>query len=255
MRRKTKRATQEEIQAFENSMHRRTDDADGSCSQGDPCLCNFTWLDDTALSALPYDLLLKTAAQYRDIIIGLLEDRKELTGAFRTVLERNNILITDEFGKKSEKLSVLLGGSQSDSRAPRDEDIDDGEERSAFGEDPVKSFDRDADKAKDKQEEPEACTDTSGSGSEDGHGQDDGEKEKKKEKKARTWKPVRSKGCLEKQCRDLPAIQKVIEMKEEELEDIFGKGNYRRMESNDKEIIEYEYVPRTLYVRKTVLCA
>ena len=75
MRRKTKRATQEEIQAFENSMHRRTDDADGSCSQGDPCLCNFTWLDDTALSALPYDLLLKTAAQYRDIIIGLLEKK------------------------------------------------------------------------------------------------------------------------------------------------------------------------------------
>ncbi|MBR2560583.1 MAG: transposase [Lachnospiraceae bacterium] len=256
MRRKTKRATQEEIQAFENSMHRKADDADGSCSQGDPCLCNFAWLDDTALSALPYDSLLRTAAQYRDIITGLLEDRKELTGAFRTVLERNNVLITDEFGKKSEKLSVLLGVSQSDGRQPRDEDIDDGEERSAVGENPVKSFDRDADKVKDKQEEPEACTDTSGSGSEDGHGQDgDGEKEKKKEKKARTWKPVRSKGCLEKQCRKLPTIQKVIEMTEEELEEIFGKGNYRRLEGNDKEIIEYEYVPRTLYVRKTVLCA
>ena len=285
MRKKTRRATQEEIQAFENSMHCQIKDADGACSQGDSCLCNFTWLDDVTMSSLPYDSLLKAAIHYRDIITGLLEDRKELTTAFRTVLERNNILITEEFGKKSEKLAVLLGVKKSGGRQLRDEAIGDGEERSLDGENPVKSFDCDADKTKDGQEEPKACTDTSGSGSEDSHGQDvdgekardgqeepeartdtsgsggknghnqDGDEEKENGKKGRTWKPVRSKGCLEKQCKDLPSIQKIIEMTEEELEHIFGKGNYRRMEGNDKEIIEYEYVPRTLYVRKTVLCA
>lgn len=252
MRRKTKRATPEEIQMFEKSMRRQTHAADDACFQGDPCLCDFTWLDDTALSALPHDALLKAAAQYRDIIAGLLEERKELTGAFRTVLERNNILLRDMFGRKSEKLAVLLGGSQSDGCRPRDEDHDDEGERNAGEGKPAKSFDCGADEAEDGREEPEACTETSGSESEGGRGQDGDGREKEK---TRTWKPVRSEGCLEKQCRDLPAIRKVIEMTEEELEDIFGKGNYRRRESNDKEIIEYEYVPRTLYVRKTVLCA
>ena len=253
MRRKVKRASEEEIRAFEKSMHRQTEhDPDGENLQGGPCLYDFTWLDDTTLATLPYHALLKAATQYRDIIMGLLEDQKELTGAFRTVLERNNILITDVFGRKSEKLAVLLGGSQPAGRQSRDEDSDNSGEINAGEEEPVKSSDCDVDKTGEDRREPDACAGTVGSGCGEGCGHD-GDEEKKK--KTRTWKPVRTEGCLEKQCRDLPAIQKVIEMKEEELEDIFGKGNYRRMESNDKEIIEYEYVPRTLYVRKTVLCA
>ena len=252
MRRKVKRASEEEILAFEKSMHRQTEhDPDGESLQGGPCLYDFTWLDDTALATLPYHALLKAATQYRDIIMGLLEDRKELTGAFRTVLERNNILITDVFGRKSEKLAVLLGGSRPAGRQSRDEDSDNGGEINAGIEEPVKSSDCDADKTGEDRWEPEACAGTVGSGCGEGSGQD-GDEEKKK--KARTWKPVRTEGCLEKQCRDLPVIQKVIEMKDEELENIFGKGNYRRMESNDKEIIEYEYVPRVIFLFKKETC-
>ena len=103
MRRKTRKATQEEIRAFENSMKSRTD---GTASTGGSCLCSFTWLDDAALAALSPDALLKVAAQYRDIIMGMEKERVELAGAFRTVLERNNILIKDVFGRKSERLAL-----------------------------------------------------------------------------------------------------------------------------------------------------
>ena len=245
MRRKIKRATQEEIQAFENSMKSQAcQGRDGAGSSGEPCLCDFTWLDDTALAALPHDKLLKAASQYRDIIMGLLEDKKELISAFRTVLERNNILIRDIFGRKSEKLAVLLGGSLPQS-GRSDDRHNDGDGGNADEDVPVKSFDRDAEKHGEGQEKP-------------GH---DRKKEAEagnsspEEKKKRTWKPVRSPGCLDKQCKDLPVVERTIEMTEAELEDIFGKGNYRRMGGNNKEIVEYEYIPRTIYVRKTILCA
>ena len=240
MRRKAKRATREEIRAFEESMR------NGAGPQAGPCLCDFVWLDDAALAALPQDSLLKTAARYRDIIMGLLEERKELTSAFRTVMERNNILLTDVFGRKSEKLSVLLGGSRPEDGQPGD---DGGNGGDGGAESPVKSYDSGSVNEGGSQERQE---DSTGSGTENGTGQegDGGEK-----KGTRTWKPKRTKGCLDKQCRDLPVIEKAIEMTEEELESVFGKGNFRRMEGNDKEVIEYEYVPRTIYVRRTILCA
>ena len=248
MKRKVKRATREEILAFENSTKSQACYArDGEWSSGDPCcpcVCNFTWLDDTALAALPHDALLKAAAQYRDIIMGLLEEKKELTGAFRTVLERNNILITDVFGRKNEKLVVLLGGSQPQGGQSREDDDD---EWNVNVDVPVKSSDRDAENHGEGQE---------GTGHASAEEDEAGKKGSEPEgKKGRTWKPVRSPGCLDRQCRELPAVERTIEMTDAELESIFGKGNYRRMEGNDKEIIEYEYIPRTLYVRKTVLCA
>ena len=258
MHKKTRRATREEIQAFENSMKSRAgNDPDGTNPGGNPCLCDFTWMDDAALDALSREALLKFAIQYRDIIVGLEEERKELTSAFRTVLERNNILITDIFGRKSEKLAVLLGERQPAGDQPPDKE--DGHDNKKAGEDPAKSSDRITGKEETVQGPPapgdpgqdtgkdQECGDGQTGGGQDGH--------EDRKTKGRTWTPVRTEGCLDKQCRDLPVIEKTVEMTEEELESIFGKGNYRRMESNDKAIIEYEYIPRTLYVRKTVLCA
>ena len=253
MRRKARRATQEEIQAFEKSMRlQEGSDPDGSGTEEKSSLCDFAWLDDTALAGLPHDALLKVAAQYRDIIMGLLEDRKELAAAFRNVLERNNILITDAFGRKSEKLAVLLEGSQPESGLPRDDDNDDagaGSETDGSGEIPVKSHDSGEGNGGKIQE---------GTVTEANIGENGGEGQGRSGNEAgggRTWKPKRSAGCLDRQCRDLPVIERFIEMTDEELEDIFGKGNYRRMENNDREIIEYEYVPRTIYIRKTILRA
>ena len=235
MRRKTRKATQEEIRAFENSMKSRTG---GTSSTGSPCLCSFTWLDDAALAALPQDALLKVAAQYRDIIMGMEKERIELTGAFRTVLERNNILIKDVFGRKSERLTVLLGGSLPAGPSP---DGDDGNGENAGDGSPAKGPDEATAQGTDSKDEP------ADDGGQDGRAEKQGE--------GRAWKPARSEGCLDRQCEGLPVIEKAIEMSDEELEKIFGKDNYRRMAGNDKEIIEYEFVPRTLYVRKTILCA
>ena len=254
MRRKSRRATQEEIQAFEKSMHSRKENGSaGADSLKGSCLCDFTWLDDTALAGLPYDGLLKLASQYRDIIVGLVEDRKELTGAFRIILERNNILLTDIFGRKSEKLAVLLGHGRSDGTSSQEGNGD----AAGAGDKTAKC----SGNTEEKDAQGEPGTDGDG-GDDDGSDANGGGKDGsaqggrgKGKQEGRTWKPKRSTGCLDRQCRDLPVIEQFIEMSEEELEDIFGKGNYHRMESNDREIIQYEYVPRALYVKKTILCA
>lgn len=250
MRRKAKKATQEEIEAFKKNMKSRgCHNSDGTHSKGDPCLCDFIFLNDTAMAELPHEELLKVAIQYRDTIMGLEQERNELTDAFRTLLDRNNILIKDVFGRKSERLAVLLEGSKpAGDHTPTEDDEhsvgagnkgNTGED--SHSETPGKAAEKE-EKREDKSEAEDGCDDP-------------GHAPTQKHKKKRTWKPARSEGCLDKQCKDLPVIEKIIEMSEEELEKIFGKGNYRRMNSNDREIIEYKFTPSTLYVFKTVLCA
>ena len=249
-RRKMKRATQEEILMFEQSMNSRGDMYAGeSCAQVGSDLGNFSWLDETTLSALPFESLLGITIQYRDLVMGLMDDRKVLTESFLSIMERNNILLTDTFGRKSEKLKVLLGISKPGEGQKNKDQGQTGDEKGG-GKEPVKSSGGEAEKEKDGHDgkEPSEEGDIH-----DGKTENNGNGEE--EVKKRTWKPTRSKGCIDKQCEGLPVIEQFIEMTDEELESFFGKGNYRRMESNDREITEYEYIPRTLYVRKTILCA
>lgn len=249
MRRKAKKATPEETKRFEEDMRSRTEGGrtGTACSGERLCLDDFSWLDDAVLASLSFDDLLSVSARYRDIITGMREDMELLTGAFRKVLERNNILITDIFGRKSEKLTVLLGGSRAAGSHGRE---DDGSDEEDAGEtEPVRSSDGDV------HTEPVSSDGNDGSTEESGSGQDDTGGTGQPEKTGRGWKPRRSAGCLNRQCRNVPVIERTIEITEDELEKIFGKGNYRRMESNDREIVEYEYIPRTVYVRKTILCA
>ena len=252
MSKKTRRASQEEILLFENSINtRRKQDAGSPPQDASPALCDFVWLDDAVLSALSHEAVVRSAQQYRDIIMGMMDDREFLISSFRSVLERNSILVTDAFGRRSERLEVLLGyRPPSPARAGTGE----GGGQEDGPESPVKSSDSTGENDESGREGTDAGQrDPGGKGK---SGKDDGKEKKREEKKGgRGWKPVRSKGCLDKQCGGLPEIARVIEMTEQELEDFFGKGNFRRMESNDREIVEYAFIPMTVYVRKTILCA
>lgn len=252
-RRRKKRATAEEVKRFEESMRSAADSKDQGINgtagpEKRPCITDFSWLDDAVLESLSHDALLSVSIRYRDIITGMMEERKELTDAFLNLLERNNILLTDAFGRKSERLAVLLGGSRAaGGRGPEEDDGNTGEDG------PVKSSDRKTEETGDGhegQQESGGSTDESGTGQdsstdEDGSGQDDSGGTKN-EKNARTWTPKRTKGCMETQCKGLPVVEKAIGMTKEDLEKIFGKGNFCHQESNDSVIIQYEYIPETL---------
>ena len=253
MRRKTKRATPEQIKQFKESLRSGIEGTgNGSdCQAEKTSKADFSWLDDLILDSLSHEALLSVAIQYRDIITGMMEDMEVLTDAFQKVLERNSILITDIFGRKSEKLTVLLGGS----RAAGDDEEELGtDEEDTVEKKPVKSSDRLSEKAEDDHKGPES-NNGSDSSVKSVSVQDDRNGTKQANEKGRRWKPRRSPGCLDNQCRELPVIGKTIEIKEDELEKIFGKNNYRRLESNDREIIQYEYIPQTIYVKKTTLSA
>lgn len=248
---KMKRATKEQRKEFTERMRSCTDSTgrgmDGTAGPGErPGMADFTWLDDAVLESLDRDALLSVSIRYRDIITRMMEERKELTDAFLKVIERNNILLTDVFGRKSERLAVLLGGSRAAGGHPEENDGDDGN----TGEnESVKSSDRETEKTGDGQEGPQ---ENGGSTDEGGSGPDNGGDPKKK-KSGRNWKPKRSAGCMEKQCKDVPVVVVPAEMTAEELGKIFGKDNFRIQESNDYVIIQYEYIPQTVYIRKTIL--
>ena len=259
-RRRKKRATAEEVKRFEESMRSAADSKDQGINgtagpENRPCITDFSWLDDAVLESLSHDALLSVSIRYRDIITGMMEERKELTDAFLNLLERNNILLTDAFGRKSERLAVLLGGSRAaGGRSPEEDDGNTGENGS------VKTSDRKTEETSESQDGPQesgGSTDESGTGQdsstdEGGSGQNDSGGTEN-EKNARTWTPKRSIGCMGKQCKGLPVVEKVVEMSEEDLEKIFGKGNFCHQESNDSVVIQYEYIPQTLYLRKTIL--
>ena len=190
----------------------------------------YDWLSDEAIRSLTVEKLINYAIQQREVIALLVNDRQELVGTIMNFAERNNLLLRDVFGQKTDRLQTIIG-----TRPPKNSSSEESPSASV-GEDkeePVQKDDSDS---------------RNGAGTgEPGDRGTPGQPEKEKRK------PRRADGCMDKQCEGLPVVEKHVEYTDEELDAFFGRGNWHRQESNDRVVIEYVCLPRQIYVRKTVL--